>query len=103
MAQMLVLYPHPADARRFDRYYFDTHAKLALKIPRLKKLEVSKGVIASPQGECPYHLIARLDFGSMADLRHAVSSPESTAAVADLANFAPDTLRSFAFDTIVVG
>ncbi len=88
MARMMVLYKTPADASAFDRYYFATHAPLAKKMPGLRRYEVSDGAVAAPGGASGIHLVAILEFDSMAAIKNAIASPEGKAAVADLPNFA---------------
>ncbi len=88
MADLLVMYNHPSDPITFDRHYQTTHTALVKRIPGLRAFITSHGAIATPQGRAPYHLIARLEFASMADLQAGVSSPEGQAAVADLSTFA---------------
>lgn len=87
MPQILVLYHQPADPAAFDRYYFETHVPIASKIPKLRSSTVSKGSIQALAGTAP-HLVARLEFDSMADIQAALMSPEGQATAADLANFA---------------
>ena len=102
MAQILVLYPNPPDIGAFEQHYFNVHAPLALKIPGLRRLEVSMGSINSPQGPSPWHLVAQLNFDSVAAIHDALGSEESRKASADLANFAPEGRRSFVFDTVTL-
>ena len=99
MAQIIVMYPHPADAAEFDRYYADVHTPLALKIPGLKGLTVSKGDVSTPAGASDYHRVAVLSYESMDALAAASASPEGQATVADLANFAPPGTQVFIMDT----
>jgi uncharacterized protein (TIGR02118 family) len=87
MAQLIVLYNPPADPAAFDRYYHKTHIPLAKKIPGLRSYVISDGPIQALAGIAP-HLIAILQFDSLADLNSALASPESQAAAADLSNFA---------------
>lgn len=87
MAQILVLYNTPADPAAFDRYYHETHVPIANKIPKLRSNTVSRGQIQALAGIAP-HLIARLEFDSMADVQAALMSAEGQATAADLANFA---------------
>ena len=87
MAQVLVLYNTPADPPAFDRYYHQTHIPLARKIPGLRSLSINNGPVQAIGGSAP-HLIAILNFDSMADVNAALSSPEGQAAAADLPNFA---------------
>lgn len=98
MAQILVLYPHPADPEAFDKHYFGPHADLTRKIPGLRSFVVNRGAVSTPQGEGPYHLVAQLNFDSIEALHQAMETPESQAAVADLANFAPEDTQVFIFD-----
>src|SRR5438270_13917710 len=98
MAQILILYPNPPDLKSFDQHYFGPHVALAKKIPGLRRLEASRGLISSPQGPSPYHLIVQLNFDSMEALHAALASEESRLASQDLVNFAPEGRRSFIFD-----
>jgi uncharacterized protein (TIGR02118 family) len=98
MAQILVLYNAPADPAAFDKYYFETHAPIARKIPGLRGMHFSKGVPMAIAGSAP-HLVVRLDFDSMADVQAALGSPEGQATAADLANFAHTGATVVAFDT----
>ena len=99
MAQILVLYQHPADPEAFDKHYFGVHAELTRKIPELRAFVVNRGAVSTPQGEGPYHLVAQLNFDTIEALHRALESPESQAAVADLANFAPEDTRVYIFDS----
>ena len=88
MAKLIALYKKPADAKTFDDYYYGHHAPLAKKISGLRKYEVSRGPIMTPQGESVLHLVAILSFDSMDAIEQALASPEGAAAAADLVNFA---------------
>ena len=74
MAQILVLYNSPADPAAFDKYYFESHAPIARKIPGLRGMHFSKTPPMAIMGSAP-HLVVRLDFDSMADLQAALMSP----------------------------
>jgi uncharacterized protein (TIGR02118 family) len=87
MAQVLVLYNTPSDPAAFDRYYHHTHVPLANKIPGLRSNSISLGPVQALAGSAP-HLVAILNFDSMAALQAALASPEGAATAADLANFA---------------
>jgi uncharacterized protein (TIGR02118 family) len=87
MAQVLILYNTPVDPAAFDRYYHQTHIPLAQKIPGLRSFVISKGPVQALSGIAP-HLVAILQFDSLADLNAALVSPEGQAAAADLPNFA---------------
>lgn len=99
MAQVLVLYHTPADPAAFDRYYFTTHVPIAKKIPGLRSYQVSSGIPALVVGSFAPHLIAELNFDTMADLQAALGSAEGQAAAADLANFASGGVTLLTFDT----
>lgn len=98
MTRILVLYNPPADAAAFDRYYFETHAPLAKKLPGLRSFVVSSGSPSLMAGDRAPHLIAELEFDSQADLQAAMGSPEGQATVADLANFAQAGVTVLNFD-----
>jgi uncharacterized protein (TIGR02118 family) len=102
MAKLVVLYKTPADKDAFDKYYAETHIPIAKKIPGLKSYEVSKGVVASAAGEAGVHLVALLEFDSLAAIQSAFASPEGQAAGGDLANFATGGADMLMFDTVEV-
>lgn len=99
MARLVVLYKKPADAAAFDAYYFSTHVPKAKKVPGLRRYDVSSGPVVSPQGESAYHLIAVLEFDSLAALQAGLGSPEGKATGADLANFAQAGVELLMFDS----
>lgn len=88
MIQLTALYDHPQDQEAFDRYYQQTHAPLATKIPGLKGYTANKPVAVNPQERSPYYLIAELYFENMEALQAALQSPEGHAAAGDTQNFA---------------
>ncbi len=88
MAMVYALYRKPADARAFDRYYFDVHVPIAKRVPGLRSYAVTRGPVKGLDGTSPYHLIATLMFDSVAAIEAALASPEGQATAADLANFA---------------
>lgn len=102
MAKLLVLYNKPSDPARFDEYYRGTHTPLAKKIPGLQQFELSRGQIATPEGESNYHQIATLSFASPDALQAALASPEGQSAAADIANFADGGAEILIFDDQVV-
>jgi uncharacterized protein (TIGR02118 family) len=99
MAQLIALYKKPADVAAFDAYYYSTHVPLAKKIPGLRRYGVSTGPVASGAGESAYHLVAVLDFDSLATLQQALGTPDGQAAAADLGNFAQAGVELLMFDT----
>ena len=99
MAKLLALYRKPEDPAAFEGYYFGTHVPIAKRVPGLRSYEVSHGGIASPQNESPYHMVAILDFESLAAIGQALASPEGQATAADLANFASAGVDLLVFET----
>jgi uncharacterized protein (TIGR02118 family) len=98
MAQLLVMYKTPQDGAAFDKHYFEKHVALAKKIPGVRKYEVSQGPVATPGGPSPYHLVAILQFDSVAAIQQGIASPEGQAAVADVQKFATGGVDIFMFD-----
>jgi uncharacterized protein (TIGR02118 family) len=96
------MYKTPKDVNAFNKYYFETHVKTAKKLPGLRKYEVSQGPVATPAGPSGYHLVALLEFDSLAALQAAFGSPEGQAAGADVQNFATGGAEIFMFDTRAV-
>ncbi len=88
MVKLQVLYGHPKDPAAFEAYYADPHTPIALKVPSLRRFEVSKVVGAPGGGQPAYYRTADLYFDDMDALGAAMSSPEGQAAAADIANFA---------------
>jgi uncharacterized protein (TIGR02118 family) len=88
MKRVVVIYGPPVDVAAFDRHYAEVHSKLARKMPHLTGFQYSKGPVSSSDLDRPAHLVAFLDYASQADLDASLGSPEGTAAVDDLANFA---------------
>lgn len=98
MAQLLVLYNAPADPAAFGRYYHQTHIPLAKKIPGLRSYVISEGQIKALTGNAP-HLVAILQFDSLADINTALASPEGQVAAADLSNFASGGATLLIYDS----
>lgn len=99
MASLIALYKKPADAAAFDAYYRTTHVPLAKTVPGLRGYTISQGPIATPAGEAPLHLVAILEFDSMAAIQAALTSPQGAATAADLGNFAQAGVDLLMFDT----
>lgn len=99
MASLLVLYKKPTDSAAFDDYYASTHVPLVHKIPGLKGFKISNGQVATPTGPAEIHLVAELEFASVAELMSALGSPEGQAAAGDLSNFADGGADLLIFDT----
>lgn len=88
MAELVVMYKTPKDAKAFDKHYFEKHVPLAKKIPGLRKYKVTHGPIATPAGPSGLHLIATLTFDSLAAIQAAFGTPEGRATAADVPTFA---------------
>ncbi len=99
MHRMLVLYPPPADPAASRWYYEETHIPLAKKLPGLRKYEITQGPISTPAGPSGFHLIATLQFDSVAAIHEAFASPEGRATGADVKNFASGGADMLIFDS----
>jgi uncharacterized protein (TIGR02118 family) len=88
MVKLQVFYGHPTDPAAFETYYWGPHTPIALKVPGLRRFEVSKVLGAPGGGQPAYYRTADLFFDDMDALNAALSSPEGQAAAADLGNFA---------------
>jgi uncharacterized protein (TIGR02118 family) len=99
MATLVVMYKTPKDVNAFNKHYFETHVKLAKKIPGVRKYEVSQGPVATPAGPSDYHLVALLQYDNVAAIQAAFASPEGQAAVADVQIFATGGADIMMFDT----
>jgi uncharacterized protein (TIGR02118 family) len=99
MARLVVMYKTPKDPAAFDKYYFETHIRIAKKLPGLEKYEVSQGPVATPAGPSGLHLIATLHFEDVAAIQRAFASAEGQAAAADVQTFATGGVDMFLFDS----
>ncbi len=99
MAQVIALYKKPADVAAFDAYYFGQHVPLAKTLPGLRSYRVSSGPVASATGDSGLHLVALLQFDSLAAIQAALTSPEGVATAGDLAHFAQAGVELLMFDT----
>jgi uncharacterized protein (TIGR02118 family) len=99
MAQVIALYKKPADPAAFDAYYHGTHVPIAKTLPGLRSYRISSGAVAGGAGETGLHLVALLEFDSMAAIQTALGSPQGAATAADLANFAQAGVELLMFDT----
>jgi uncharacterized protein (TIGR02118 family) len=100
MARMVVIYSTPKDPAAFDKHYFEIHVPLAKKLAGLRKYEVSRGPIATLPGKSGVHMIAMLQFDSLAAIQNTFASPEGQACRADRMIFAPNDadFKMFLFD-----
>ncbi len=81
----LVIYEgKPKDPEAFIKYYMSSHIPIVWTFPRIRGIEIQKGV-----DEGDFFMITRLIFDTLEDLRLAITSPERDRARADMANFPP--------------
>jgi uncharacterized protein (TIGR02118 family) len=99
MASLVVMYKTPKDPAAFDDYYKATHIAIAKKIPGLRRYQISRGPVATPAGPSDVHLVATLDFDSVAAIQSAFGSAEGQAAAADVQKFATGGADMFMFDS----
>ena len=98
MARMVVIYKQPKNPEEFNKHYYDVHIPLALKIPGLKKYEISRGPIISTTGHSAY-LVAVISFESMDTLKAGFASPEGQACAEDRKKLASnEDVQIFLFD-----
>ena len=81
----LVIYEgKPDHPEEFFRYYTECHVPIVWTFPKIRCVEVERGVDGGD-----FFMIARLTFDSLEDLRVAIVSPERERARADMANLLP--------------
>jgi uncharacterized protein (TIGR02118 family) len=84
-AAFLVIYKgQPEDPEAFLRYYVEKHVPLVWKFPKIRHIEIERGVDG---GE--FFMITRLTFDTIEDLRVAIHSKERERARTDMKNFPP--------------
>lgn len=94
MVKLIALYRKPADVQEFDKHYEQIHTPLVLKMPGLRKLEVTR-ITGAPIGESTYHLMVEMYFDSVDGMNAANASPEGKATAKDLMSFAADVVALF--------
>lgn len=87
MVKLIALYRQPEDAAAFDQHYEEVHSPLAMKMPGLEKVEITK-ILGTPQGASEYYLMAELYFKDVETLTASMRSPEGKAAAKDVMGFA---------------
>ena len=95
MVKLIALYRKPSDPVAFDDAYLKTHIPLLNKIPKLRRVQLSR-VTGAPRGEPEYYLIAELYFDNKATMDKAMASPENSEAGKNLMSFAKG-LVTFAY------
>ncbi|MGF7160768.1 uncharacterized protein (TIGR02118 family) [Rhodoligotrophos appendicifer] len=102
MATALILYPPPQDRKKFEHHYRTKHFPLVKKIPGLQSVQISRQPPRSLEGGEPYYLAIELEFASLVEMEAAFQSPESQAASADLANFAPPGRIRYTYNRVPI-
>lgn len=88
MIKITVLYGHPTDETVFEKYYEEVHTPIALSIPNMERIELTK-FMSNPDGtKAAYYRMAELYFESLDVLSQSMGSAEGRATAGDLANFA---------------
>jgi len=99
---MVVIYRTPKDPAAFDAHYFDVHVPLAMRLPGIRRYEVSKGpVVALAGAAADTYLIGTLHFDDLAAIRAAFASEIGRECAADRRILAPNDadVQIFLFDT----
>ncbi len=82
-AAFLVIYEgQPEDPEAFLRYYVEKHVPLVWKFPKIRRIEIERGVDGGD-----FFMITRLTFDTIEDLRVAIHSKEREHARADMKKF----------------
>ena len=81
-AHLLILYPHPLNAREFDQDYTEKHLPYAG--PRLEGATgvVTKRVVGPAGAKPPYHLISDVSFPSLEAMKACAGSTGGQEALA---------------------
>ncbi len=87
MVKLVALYRKPADPAAFDQAYYGTHIPLVNKIPKLRRVDVSR-ITGAPRGEPEFYLMAEMYFDDKASMDAAMASPENMEAGKNLMGFA---------------
>jgi uncharacterized protein (TIGR02118 family) len=95
-----VLYGSPEDPDAFERYYADTHAALAQKVPGLERFEAARGFVTPDGSAVRYQRIAELTFADLSALQAGFGSEEGQAAVNDIRTSRPAASPSLSPDRL---
>ena len=87
MVKLIALYRKPSDPIAFDEHYEKVHTPLVMKMPGLRKLEITR-ITGAPIGDTHYHLMTEMYFDSVDAMNAANASPEGKATARDLMSFA---------------
>jgi len=86
VARLIAMYKRPADEEAFNARYFPTHLDLVKQLPGLQRVEVMRGL----GRDAPYWMMTQMTFENRDALMAAVGSPEASATIADVEEFAGD-------------
>jgi uncharacterized protein (TIGR02118 family) len=87
---VMLVKPPELNWEEFARYWRETHAQHALRLPGLRRYVQHHFQPGSLSGEPPCHGIAELWFDDEAAMRAAFESPEGQASLADNPRFLVD-------------
>jgi uncharacterized protein (TIGR02118 family) len=91
--KLTVVYDNPTDPAGFEEHYRTVHTPLALKIPNVKRAEVSKVFPKEDGSPTPAYRTVDLYFDTYEDACAAVATPEGKAALGDAKQIATGGVR----------
>jgi uncharacterized protein (TIGR02118 family) len=105
MTKILILFRKRSDLRteEFRRYWKETHAPIAAKLPGLRKY-IQDHVLPDPTQDDPlYDAVAELWFDSAEAFQASLASPEGQAVLADGPNYSDeDSVRVMFVEEVAV-
>lgn len=103
MTKLVAIHAMPADPEAYSRYYFEVHVPLVMKLPGLRRYEITESPIETMSGR-PVHLVANMHFDDKAAIQNALDSPQGKAAAADVTRFAanPDDVQIFICEEVLL-
>jgi uncharacterized protein (TIGR02118 family) len=94
MVKLVALYRKPDDTKSFDEHYNEIHTPLVMKMPGLRKLEITR-ITGAPLGETKFYLMAEMYFDTVDAMNSANASPEGKAVARDVMSFASNLVTFF--------
>jgi len=82
VAKLIVLYSNIKDPKKFDEHYRNAHVPMAMKIPGVRDIVVSK-VRGVAVGQANYYQVVEVYFDDMESLKKAAESKEAKEATKD--------------------
>ncbi|MCW3110632.1 MAG: Ethyl tert-butyl ether degradation EthD [Segetibacter sp.] len=86
MYKVTVLYHHPTDADKFEKYFKEYHLPLAQSMSGISRIEITKFDRSADGGKPEYYRMAEIFFSSKAEMEETMGSPEGQATINDLHN-----------------